>query len=490
MDNMDLKLIWSKHKVRLIALIVLAGVALLWLVFSPTTFKFLHGDAQETLREAETALSEHSYQEALTLYQKAMLIDKSNYLPYLAAAEIYSLKNQPQNALDLILQGVQNAAEKKELYLEAGRLSLALNDPQKAREYLLHADQQDFQTHLLAGQTYLVQDNLPQAQKMLSAATTTQPTDPASHYYLALALVFDDPQKALEEAKTATERSWEGKAKALSLQQTLAEMLAAKNDLFKTTLMCYALLAAGYPQPTINPLKAVLRQDPKYRDALILLGTVQFKLEQENEALSYLNAALQIDPAYAQTSLLLGQIYESQTNFPEAQKYFEQASELEHLNVTFLEELATFYERREQFTQATDTWEKLTANEEEVDLTKIENEIHLAFLYLDKLHDLAKGGDWASQLKTASDSDSLPLPDADLKSRIEDLDLWFSFSQGKEKEALEGYQTLVTQSPYNPLFWYHKAKVEEALGKKKESKESLTRARDLDLTGEIGLLPQ
>ena len=466
-----------------IALIIIVIVGIAYTVLTKTqsrVFNFWRETVEEMVAKGDASLETRHYQDALAFYSDALKNDTGNAAIYLKIAEVYRQKNSFQSAFDIVSQGLKNAKNKADLYRLAGDLQIRLNNPEKAREYLLLADTTNPEIHFLLGQTYFLQSNFSKAQPEF--ATYTQKTaDPEGIYYLGLAWVLVDPAVALPHFEEAAAKSWSGASSADSLQAIVSSALKSADGNYRTTVICHGILSVGFPLIVIDPLRNVVNQNPTYRDGLLTLGAAYFALGNYNEALAYFNGAFSLDPTFAETSYLLGRYYLSQSNRSAAEEYLMRATVLNPLSALYHRQLAQFYEESAP-EKAPAEWRAAIETENDI-VRALQDRLSLTYLYVDYLSDIAEAQKLSAIIERNYLSDNALT--AILESQIRDVLAWVKHKSGDSAAALEEYKQLTEAYSYNPLSWYHRGRVEESLNNRSEAKSSFTRALDLDTEGAI-----
>lgn len=418
------------------------------------------------LQQAEVKLTERYYFDALGLYQKALLTNPNHYQPYLKIAEIYALRSDLVSAKVMLEQGLKRSKDKDPLYLSLGDLYLKDHQINQAIETYVQLKGESPEKHLHLANAYYQQG---ERQKALQALSNLTPL-PQVVYFQSLAYLFDDPVHARQvlESISFTED-------LQSKTQALMEILALEKSDYQTLLLAKELTDQDYPALAIPPLTGIIKNNPHYRDAYLILGQAYFENHQLREAQKTWEQILAIDPTYSQSYYLLSQLSLTQNSFDEAEKWAQKAIYFEQSNPSYYSLLAEIYHEKSSCELEISSQEKVVndLSLSQTPLELIQNQLIL-INYYQECQKIDEALLLAEELKNNETNN--------LEVEINDSYFWSVWLKRQNAaEIVSAYESLVKQYPSYSLGHEHYGKILSEIGFGEKAETEMRRAEELQI---------
>ncbi|MBU1110337.1 tetratricopeptide repeat protein [Patescibacteria group bacterium] len=440
------------------------------------TRNYLHvstnNKVDELSQQAENALAENKYTEALQLYRQILDYHPNYTQAYLQQAGIYVTKNKLTTAEETLLQALKQNTDQEAVYLALGEVALAANDYAAATNYLLFSDTTKPDNQLKLTEVYLRQGDIIEAQKWLSKVLENTGTGSKPHYYYAIIhLASEKSESALSEITLANEIAVENQNFTAQdiyrqLKVSIQNVETAESEIFGRALIGFTLLQEKYPRLALIPLQKVANEKPDYRDGQAMLGAAYLSIKDYESAEYALERALDLDPNYAYAHYLLGLIYEQKEQNDLAQQTYKAAVTFAPSQITYHRIYTNLLEECEKYIEAELAYRDILNSELFANTEKSEFKVRLAYLYLDHLDKLQEGLSLAQEYKNS------------------ELHAWALYKNEQSPEALAIVEQLIKEQPTAWLY-YRQGKIMADLGQIREAKTSLDRAVDLDTEGKI-----
>ena len=216
-------------------------------------------------------------------------------------------------------------------------------------------------------------------------------------------------------------------------------------------------------------LNEVIREEPDYRDAWIILGYCRLVLQNTEGALEAFRQAYSLDPEKAETQYFLGLAHERSGALAEARTYFgyalQNGFEPER---AVREKLAALSRREGAYEDAAAHYRAIIALNGEDTATTYHA---LATLLIEYLHDVEEARTLA--LEARDSLGDIPL--------VLDLLGWTELLTGDVNQAAAYLTVAVEQDPSLASAWYHKGLLAERVGDTSEALQSYREAYALAL---------
>jgi tetratricopeptide (TPR) repeat protein len=236
----------------------------------------------------------------------------------------------------------------------------------------------------------------------------------------------------------------------------------------RQTLLARGLSEIGQYALSRMLLREVVREEPEYRDAWILLGISHLMVQDQSGALSSFESAYAIDPEKAETQYFLGLTEERLGNIEKARTYFgfalQNGFEPKRL---VREKLAALAESSGFLAEAAEQYSAL--------LREGESGGAVAHAYVTLL---------IEQLDDYGEARAVSLRQRDVIGDVpEILDCigWTALLIGNLDEAATFLNAATTQDPTFAPAWFHRAMLEEQVGSIGQAAASYRKAYDLSI---------
>lgn len=336
---------------------------------------------------------------------------------------------------------------------------------------------QDPDTQWMLGKTFLELEAFDQAQAQFEAASST---DVRIVYYRGVLHAYNGHYP---EAQVLFQQVIDGKqSPELSTNATIYLNSMTEFDLaqdapesYQKTLVGRSLAETGENTLATALLYDVLRIEPDYRDAWIILGYVYLSKEQYAEAQEALLKAVEIDPSKGETRYFLGLSYFGQDDMGSAIPQFELALESGfEPKVQVYQKLGDAAVLTGDYPKAVDAYENvLVLNSSDVNLY-----IRPIWLYLDHLNDTDRALELAETALAEHPNDAMSY----------NLVGWVQTAQKEYAEAEKNLNYALILNPELPAIYLNFGRWHEAQEQWEEAKEYYKRAYAKDPEGSIGSL--
>lgn len=311
---------------------------------------------EESKKETPKKVARHlSYNERI---QKGDTLFQNEY--YNLAIKEYAAASQLQ-------------PEEAKPYLKIGLVHFEQKDFKQAEEnfiYALKLEKNNLEAKINLGKTQIQQEKFKEARDTFNEISKQSQT--VKYYQALIAAFFNDHERAKElfqetiNIKTAQLIS-ENAKKFLESYQEFEKYEGGKEIHLKT------ILAKSYDQTSqftfaANILQEVLKEEPEYRDAWILLGYAYLNQGKYGDARESFQEAFDLDPEKAETRYFLGLAYFGEDNLEKAILNLEIALENGFQpQIQVKQKLAEMYLLNENYEKAIVFYEEIL-DETEVDV--------------------------------------------------------------------------------------------------------------------------
>ena len=443
---------------------------------------------QMFIEKAEEYLEEMQYSYALEQYKSAINADPTNTDTYIAAAKIYILKSNDNEALTLLQNGESVVVEPDKVFHMMGQIFFNNGELQKAittYEKAYKKNKKNYENAIDLALAYTTNpEKIDEAKSILSKIDSTQGELYAKkHYYLAL-LSYEDIDSVIENIEKAdSEADEELKGILASFLDTAKKVKKdAKNAVQNNTLIAFELLRAKMYNLAIPLLDTAISQNDEYYAAYMYRGICHMNTGDIDKAQEDLEKAVTIDPIEVEPWLFLAQVYTLQNNQKDAVESFEEALTIDSKNEQGRYDLALTLIHFGQYRQARLEYKKLLEMESTQDLTY---RIELAYIDLDQLDELTEGLETAKQAlehyeqQLTTDKESL--------AEVEDLLGWAHLINGQNDAALSTLEKAINTYPYLASTYFHLGMLYKEVDSRADAQTHFERAIDLDTEGDISI---
>lgn len=406
------------------------------------------------LFKARAYLGEMRLRDASSELQK--LIKDSPDLPsvYFYLSQVYSAQEQPVRAQ----QALNDALRVQPGYLPAllglGNMSLQQRIPDAALAYASRVIATSFwisDAHIIAGNSYLQQGDLNQAQRAFELAAGLNPRNPASYEHLGQVL-------AARGDLAGAEKSYEN---ALTIVPDYAPALNGLAD---------ALWKQGKKKQASARLDRQIALEPNAFQ--LYVAKAEFCISQNDWTCAEhgYQHALALKPSYVNGYLALAHVYAA-TNRPQQmiQEYESARTQFpEYVPAYIL--LAEVYEYTGNIDQGRETYR---------DALKVDPDSYQAMSNLARLY-ANHGGSLSDALELAQKAKELQADDPGVNDTLG----WIYYKQGLYRSAIPVLEAAATKSPQIAEFRFHLGMAYLAAGQPAQAHDSLQAALQSGLSGE------
>lgn len=471
----------KKIIIILIFLILIVG-AIVYFVIKRNENKEL--TASDYIEQAEKLLAEEYYSKALEQYKLAINADPSNTETYLSAASLYVLKSNDDEAIELLNNGEKNASQPDRLHEMIGRIYFEKNDLENAVLYLEKSNSENKNntgSAILLVKTYsYFQETDEKAIEVLNNLTGDE-SKGEKNYYLAL-YHYNEVDKMLDYLTGDFEDEDEEIKKLISdLLVVVKRFKSEPEDVIQNnTFLAYEMIKAELYSKAIAILDGLIEENDEYYATYLYRGVCYLSTDSLDKAKDDLKKATEIDPEQLQPWLFLAQVLTKQNNQKEADEAYQQALTLDKDNEEIRLDYARSLDKFGLYTQARNEYSELVDLESE---NKMLYEIELAYLSLDYLDELEEGLSIAKELHDNVVQNKIS--ESELEAEVMDLLGWAYFKNTQNDEALKYMKQSIDTYPYSAKAHYHFGYLNKEINNLVDAKESLERAIDLDISGDI-----
>jgi tetratricopeptide (TPR) repeat protein len=305
------------------------------------------------------------------------------------------------------------------------QINIAQNHPAEAQAYaqeLVHNNPSDSGDHLLLGEIFLRQAQLPAAEEQFLTAGRLAPNDPRAH--IDLGRVYTAAKKFL-----AAENEFNN---AVRLDPSSSETLSALADFYVTRQQTAKATAL---------LQQFVAANPNSADAHVKLGIVLSQSNDSASASAQFERALQLDPRNIEAYIQLAAVYEQNKQTDQALDAYQKALALRPNFAPFITMIGNLYLEKGDLDHARQYFTRAL----EADPHFAVANANLAWV------DAQQGKDLDVALGLAQNAKS-QLPDV---PSISDTLAWVMYKKGNYAGALPLLQECVKKQPASAQFRYH-----------------------------------
>jgi tetratricopeptide (TPR) repeat protein len=333
-------------------------------------------------------------------------------------------------------------------------LSLALNEPDVAREYAEHSNRQDpanAKSRMILGAALGQLDQVKAAEEQFRVAQQISPLDPATHSNLGLIYVrakrWLDAQKEFEAA--------------LRINSQDSQALGQLVDLLEHQ---------GMHEKAIGRVQEYLAAYPNDANAHVMLGVLRKKSNENDSARAEFEKAIQLSPNSTPAYLQLAELHRDRGEPDAAIKLYEEAAALQPKAAPIRALIGTTYLQKGDLEQARQNLEQAMALDSNFAIAAN----NLAWIYA------KQGANLDVALSLAQKAKQL-LPD---QISVSDTLAWIYYQKSNYALAIPLLEECVEKAPQEATFRYHLGMTLLASGEKGGGRQQLEAALHLRLAGE------
>jgi len=456
-----MKKYFTRYNVALLVLLLVSiSMGVYYLVYL-----YPKDQPNELFVEAESLETQQKYNEALVKYSESINKNPQYTDSYIKAANILLIKNQDQEAIDLLKKGIGFAKNQSIIHQKIASIYALQPNYEEAVSWILKAREFDDgisqkRDHL----SYLFLKDPVNAQENISLI------DGSSDYakYLQAIAYADDIEKATEHANSF-KNNQEPKYQAL-FQAIENARNTEDNDIEDLMNVAKVAIENGEGPIAIRLLDKVIELNAYYEGSYIYKGYVYFEFNDNEKAINYLETAKN-QKRNEEGMALLAMAYLRNNNLEKAKEVSNQLLTLNPQKDTTRWTLYEVFWALEEYTKASDQLENIVADQEEYryvyakgDLLLRQEKYKEAQEYLESL------------IKKANLNQKQ-------KGDLIALESWANFNLGDKAKAKEALLDAETLYPTNAFVKLYLGLIAEQLNNPEEALNYYNMALELDYDG-------
>lgn len=437
------------------------------------------GDNEFYLKGKEY-LENYQYSLALEQFKLSLNNDSAHTGSYLKAAQIYQIKGNTDEAIDLLTSGLDYAKDRKQLDLLLSNLMLEKGEfveAIKAYEAFLEKESNNndaIKGKLLAMAMINDETKLTEYTKSLNTENLNSENKLIISFILAAT-----PEDAIQVLEQINEQS----NNVASLKEKLADLynkiITADEDLYNFAQIAYIAVDAGYPEVSLPVTTQIDKLNKYYEGIYVYRAVAQSKYKQFAQAEENLKKALEYNPKQLSSILLLTENYFGSDQADKAVDFIK--ANLVNLGAdeSRAVEAITILSDNNKLDIAFEM-----ANKYESQAVKItKNYLFAKFKLLINMGKMDKAEKVEKDLMTYFEEF-----DNQSKAEIYAYSGWLKFKKGEKSTALDLIKQSQSLNRLLPETYYFEGLILLDQQKLEEARTALNKAIDLDLTGRVSLM--
>jgi len=305
---------------------IIGGILLLALLAGTVGYYLFiyESTPQENLpyQEAQEALDNRSYSQALAKYKEAINIDPTLTDAYLQAGEILFLKNKPTEAIEILQTGIGFADNEADIHQEIAHIYATQMDFEKALEYSTNALNISQATTYRADQIgYLAL--LERFDEAKTEASNVSGNDAYSNFIKSI-VNYADLENAREHARKASEQDNDLKYK--QMYEILKDLEESEESLIENYMHIAKVAIENDEEATALIIMSDIKQENEfYEGAYIYEAYVHMSFNNLDKAIELLKAAQVFSPNNSDIPKLLAECYFKKHDLENASKNMQKA---------------------------------------------------------------------------------------------------------------------------------------------------------------------
>jgi len=321
--------------------------------------------ASEFISQADSFYDKKEYSQAVQSYKLAINEDSTDYYPYIKIAEIYSLKNRDEDALEFLKSQKENVFQKSKIDGAIGKILFEQGDYTQAIEYLENAfadDKMDVDITIDLAKSYLIfEDKKDKAVSVLNNFSGSDEDRVLIYYYLSILEFQKDPNKAkslLNDALIFTSK-YQSKIEDLKIiYETIEENTGS--SIYSKALLAYEMINAQIYYPVIEIADQIQIENDEYYVSYLYEGISFLRLGNLEKAKENLENASVLESEDASIFLFLAQLYLSQNDQKNMIEAYQSAINIDNDNIEIRQDFVKGLLFFKLYDQATTQLEELS----------------------------------------------------------------------------------------------------------------------------------
>jgi tetratricopeptide (TPR) repeat protein len=308
-----------------VGVLLLAGAIFTYLYFRPPTEEEM-SRYEQTVADGDLLYEGREYSEAIKKYNEAVKVVHVDLRAYSQIVDIYLLKNDFDNALEVAQKAQDNltSTDSSILYAKIADAYFKNGDYSNARiNYEIAVSLNgNPTTNLGLAKSYVYNDKFDLAENLLKKEFDNETIDDAKLLYTYILSTED-----VEEAKNFVESYNPANEENIIYFEEITSVLDSLDDdeLFNITKLSRVFLNNGYPSLAIKLLEPKAEEITQYVDALYYLGKSYLETKQYDKAISTLLKSTSLIGYESDKYWMLARSYYYQDDMVNAVVYYDMA---------------------------------------------------------------------------------------------------------------------------------------------------------------------
>ncbi|MDD3661744.1 MAG: tetratricopeptide repeat protein [Candidatus Dojkabacteria bacterium] len=443
--------------------------------------------AQELISFGREKEDDLRFAEAVTAYTQAQKRDPGNADSYTGIAAIYILKGRPNDARNVLLSGIEQARQASPVYLALGELYLEEGEVDQALVYFKKAVSSDRSNHEAQ---YRLAEGYVEAGAFDDARDELDIPEDAGEWHVRAILLDAILEEEIDGAASILdslddELLGEDEnteiADTVSMYRNLLDRVLEleedeRSDIYVDTIRSFGALTAGFEDVVIDRLEPYAEDAQEYWDLHLYLGTAYMQNGDTENAASHLTLAVSLNPGDYSGPWLLARVYGEMGEDNKMIEQYERAVALapEEDRVTVRREYVDVLMENGQYAKADEQLLLLVSSDED-------RAAVYSLLRVEGLLEKEKYEDAQALIDEIDDSGLSTM----LTARYAWSRAVILFRTGDRQEAMEWVESALSADPTQASYHLIKGQIAFESGDMVVAQESLERAIDLDLDGEV-----
>lgn len=445
----------------------------------------------------DTLLEQSSYSLALEQYKKGINQDPKSELGYIKASNIYLLKNDTEQSLKILLEGVKNT-DAADIYFELLKVYTGLKDYSKAYDVSLKITKLNDSNISDIFYAYTNNGKVSEAKALLETYLADNSSSDAKLNLIAGILNYTDSVKAklylskatvIKEGDNVDTTKW-----VKDLSDTLDKITAdASKEQIDTNMSNIArlMILSKLNGSAITILDGVVTKNAEFDLLYLLRGIAKLQSNDISAAKVDLEKANSLNPIREETLTYLARVYVLEKNVQGASEIYDKAIGLFPSSESLLSDNYTMLLEAGLYSKADITLQKLIALK---GANTFKYKVEMARMYLDNL------ASYDEVLKLTDEIiNKLPeyeKADNKIKAEIQLYDIWAKYKKSAtsttkytQSQLIDAFnQVLVKYDPNSARAYLYQGNIymtENADKNIDKAREVLNKCIDLDLNNKF-----
>ncbi len=473
-----------KFRIKPLLLVLLFSFSIILSGCSPSDEDI--SKSQQLHEEGDSLVAEYKFGEAMDKFEEALQVYEGNSSVYGSMAEVYVMKNRPQDALEVLTAGIDKSSNNSDLYrlkgqilLEQGKIDDAIealsealdedSENEDARYYLAlaHTNKKDFEK----SREYLDMDKFVQGDTYAKAALLKA---------VILQTQVEDAEAVLDGIDTGKVDDERILSDVNAYNETLKYLGEVDkeelSDKYRDVILAKGALEADIEDAALDLLEKYKDLEEEYWEVYFYLGQAYYLDDELDQAEAYLENSAALNPASSMSPWMLGRVYYKKDDIDKAEENYLRAIELAETEKRILirEELAGVAFETDNFSLADEQYQALIE----------ENSQQLNDYYLERVFIAYERGLYEDMDELLEKIDTSQLDDSSL-ARFYYFKSASKLQAGDRTEAVKWIEDAIELDNKSAAYYLLYGQILFEDENTEEARKHFERAVDLDLSGEV-----